>query len=140
MFFSRTPRRGPGSPTASGALLLCSLVAALFLLSAGTASAQPEALPAQLAGTWYWETSTYVGAGDYTTLIKSTRTIRIGADGTFTCVESGTHTGTRRYQGWLTRQGNLLIARDAQGRTLTVRFELRGNNGLLLNGVLYERR
>jgi hypothetical protein len=122
------------------ALLICSTAVGVIGGGAGCAFAQDQALPPQLVGTWYWETSTYVSAGDYTTLIQSTRTIRINADGTFTCVEIGTHTRRRMYRGWLTRNGNLLTARDAQGRTLTLRFALRGNNGLLLDGVLYEKR
>ena len=73
-------------------------------------------------------------------LIKSTRTLTLRSDGTFTYVEAGTNTGARVYHGTYTQQGSTLTFTDPSGRTLTLRYELRGNNGLVLGGVLFQRQ
>lgn len=111
------------------------LAAAVSLALASTAavSAQPG-LAQRLVGTWYWEKTTYVSAGDYSMLIKASGTLTLRGDGTFRYVEAGTHTGVRVYEGQYAVSGDMILARDSQGRTLNLRYQILGSNGLILGG------
>src|SRR5262249_36100592 len=121
-----------------GVLLLLGVLA----LAAAAPTPAPAAQPQQqgLVGRWYWEYTTYVSAGDYSMLIRSTKTLILRADGTFEYVVTGTNTATQVYRGTYTQQGNRLVFTDASGQSVTFAFELRGNNGLVVGGTLFERR
>jgi hypothetical protein len=121
-------------------LLVVFCLLAVLASSGHAATAQPaqaSGLDARLVGTWYWETSVYVP--EYG-LIKSTSTVKIRADGTFTVREDGTQTGVRIYQGRVVQQGNSLIATTDSGQMYTFRFKLSGSNGLWIGKRLYERK
>ena len=125
------------------------LVAGLALLTSRPAFAGggDESLDPGLVGSWHWETSSYVGTGDFATLIKTTRDITITADGDFSYRQVSTIDGDVErepeiveVQGHVVQEGDVLIATSDRGETKRFRFRLVGNNGLEINGVLYEKQ
>jgi hypothetical protein len=123
---------------------IASVVLAFALTSAPLGAAQPGPDP-KLVGTWYWETSKYVSAGDYSTLIKTTRTVTLRADGTYSFVQVSIiegYTSSKKVltsSGTFTQQANTLTYTDMNGKMGTVSYQLKGNNGLVLDGVLFYR-
>jgi hypothetical protein len=126
-------------------LALCAGLLSIGCAGGGDVPSQGDPLEPRLTGVWYWETSKYVSASEYSTLIKTTRTIRINADGTFAGVEESIVVGNsestqvRRRAGSVTRKGDALVFSCTNGETYTARYSLSGSNGLWLDGVLYQR-
>src|SRR5437867_239354 len=114
MIPSRNLSTGAG---AAASLLLLALIS----MSTPVAAAQPGPDP-KLVGTWYWETSKYISAGEYSTLIKTTRTIVIRADGTYSFVQVGIVEGKTssqnvlKHSGTFTQQGNTLAFTTTDGQ------------------------
>jgi len=113
------------------------LLAIVGGLAGCSSSSGAAGLDRRLVGTWYWETSVYLSE---TGPIKSSSTLQIAADGTFTLREEGTHNGVRTYQGKVVQRGDSLVATTDDGQTNTYRFALSGSNGLRIGNRLYEKK
>src|SRR5262249_54023193 len=128
---------------ATGAVASLALLIALTAAPVGAAQPGPDQ---GLVGTWYWETSKYVSAGDYSTLIKTTRTLTLRADGTFSFVQVSyvegyvSSTKVEKANGTFTQQANTLRYTTSDGKMGTVSYQLKGNNGLLLDGALFYKK
>jgi hypothetical protein len=126
------------------------LVAALALLAPLSARADcrpPDDLDPGLVGSWHWETSSYVSTGDFATLIKTTRDVTIDANGDFSYRQVSSIDGDVARQpevvevsGHVVQEGNVLIATSDRGQRQRFRFRLVGDNGLEINGVLFEKQ
>jgi hypothetical protein len=116
-------------------ILMLSLVALLWLGSEARAQGR---LDPGVIGVWYWESGT-VALPEADIAIQTRMWVKISPDGTFITKVDGTQTGARLYQGWVMCQGNVLIAVLPTGETFRFRYQLSGNNGLYLDGKLFER-
>jgi hypothetical protein len=136
---------------------LSGLLVALPLLLAPPASAggrpdPPAAVDPRLVGTWHAEVETVVDYRDASLVVRTTWDVTIGADGGATYHAEQTSTGgvgaddypSRKvladFTGTVQRQGDALIATTSQGDVYRIRFRLSGDNGLYLDGRLFERQ
>jgi hypothetical protein len=129
------------------------LVVLPFLAAPGCARAASDDPPVdpRLVGSWHAEVQTSVLAGDVTLIVLTTYDVTIDADGgaryRSVTVESGRIDGdidrktvNADYTGTVVQRGNVLIATTKDGKEYRIKFRLSGNNGLYLDGRLFEKK
>ena len=136
--------------------VLAGLLAALPLLAApasARAGADDPPVDRRLVGSWHAETEVYVGGdSDVSLIVKTTWDVTIDADvGASYHAEQITVGGSglddinkkkvlADYTGTVVQRGNVLIATSKDGKEYRIKFRLSGNNGLYLDGRLFEKQ
>ena len=131
------------------------LTAASPLFAAGPARDGDDDAPVdrRLVGAWHAEASTYVGGdSDVSLIVKTTWDVTIDADGgasyhaeQITVGGSGLDDVNKKkvladYTGTVVQRGNVLVATTRDGKEYRIKFRLSGNNGLYLDGRLFEKQ
>jgi hypothetical protein len=144
-------------PRVAGPALTGLLVALPLLLTppawaGGGRPDPPAAVDPRLVGSWHAEVETVVDYRDASLVVRTTWDVTIDADGGATYHAEQTTTGgvggddypSRKvladFTGTVKQQGNTLIATTSQGDVYRIRFRLSGDNGLYLDGRLFERQ
>jgi hypothetical protein len=137
-----------------GSVLRALLVAPVLLAAPALARGGPENPPVdpRLIGSWHAEVTTTVLAGDVSLLVRTTWDVTIKADGSASYHAEKTTTGgiggtdinkrevLAHISGTVVQQGDTLIARVWRKPDSRFRFRLSGNNGLYIDGRLFEKR
>jgi hypothetical protein len=134
--------------------ILTGLLAALPLLAAPAsvrAGEKDSPVDPRLVGSWHAEVQTSVLVDDVTLIVLTTYDVTIDADGGASyrsvTIESGRidndidrKTVNADYTGTVVQRGNVLIATTKDGKEYRIKFRLSGNNGLYLDGRLFEKK
>jgi hypothetical protein len=127
----------------------------LFALLAAAAATlpsfavEPPSLDPRLVGTWHAERTDHYGES---LIVRTTWEFTIRGDGSVAYQSVQTSAGEiggrdvnktevlARAEGSLRQEGDALIATTTQGAVYRFRFRLSGNNGLVIDGKLFEKQ
>jgi hypothetical protein len=129
---------------------MTTLLLGSLLLASGAQG--DTSLDPRLVGSWHAEVQTTVLYGDVSVIVRTTYDFTIGADGSAIYHSEQTTNGgiggndvNRRkilahVSGTVEQQGDTLIGTTSNGEVYRFRFRLSGNNGLWIDGRLFEKQ